>query len=162
VFGYAYDEIAAIVDKSEDNCRQIAVRARRQVETKKPRFEASRNKRAELSRRFVDAVATGDTAGLIGLLAADVFAYTDGGGQARAVTDPVYGREDVARLFFPARRLAVSPVEVNGQPGALLLDRTGRPVVVVSLDIADEVVQTVRASVTPTSCVISLGRSKPE
>ena len=36
VFDYGYDEIAAVVGKSEDNCRQIAVRARRQVEEKKP------------------------------------------------------------------------------------------------------------------------------
>ena len=32
VFDYGYDEIAEIVGKSEDNCRQIAVRARKQVE----------------------------------------------------------------------------------------------------------------------------------
>jgi RNA polymerase sigma factor (sigma-70 family) len=67
VFNYGYDEIATIVGKSEDNCRQIAVRARRQVEAKKPRFEASRKKCEELSRRFFDAVVAGDTEGLIGL-----------------------------------------------------------------------------------------------
>jgi RNA polymerase sigma-70 factor (ECF subfamily) len=40
-------------------------------------------------------------------------------------------------------------VEVNGQPGALLLDLDGRPVVVISLDIADGLVQTVRAVSNP-------------
>jgi hypothetical protein len=40
VFDYGYDEIAAVVSKSEDNCRQIAVRGRRQIEAKRPRFEA--------------------------------------------------------------------------------------------------------------------------
>lgn len=40
VFEYGYDEIARVIGKSEDNCRQIAVRARRQVEAKRPRFEA--------------------------------------------------------------------------------------------------------------------------
>ncbi|HJS26217.1 MAG TPA: sigma-70 family RNA polymerase sigma factor, partial [Actinomycetota bacterium] len=48
VFDYGYDEIARVVGKSEDNCRQIAVRARRQVEARKPRFEASRARREEL------------------------------------------------------------------------------------------------------------------
>src|SRR4029453_5889609 len=52
VFDYGYDEIAVVVGKSPDNCRQVAVRARRQVEAKKPRFEASRRKRQELARRF--------------------------------------------------------------------------------------------------------------
>src|SRR5262245_30667047 len=36
VFEYGYDEIAQIVSKSEDNCRQLVVRARRQLEEKKP------------------------------------------------------------------------------------------------------------------------------
>src|SRR6266511_778062 len=45
VFDYGYDEIAAVVGKSDENCRQIAVRARRQVEAKKPRFEPSRRRR---------------------------------------------------------------------------------------------------------------------
>src|SRR5688500_7510750 len=130
VFDYGYDEIAAVVSKSEDNCRQIAVRARRQIEAKRPRFEASRKKREELSRRFFDAVMAGKTEGLISLLAADAVAYGDGGGKARAFPRPVYGRDKVARLFLRARGLAVSSlrhVEINGQPGALLLDPAGNP-----------------------------------
>jgi RNA polymerase sigma-70 factor (ECF subfamily) len=152
VFEYDYDEIAEIVGKSEDNCRQIGVRARKQIEAKKPRFEASRQKRKELSQRFFDAVMAGDTEGLISLLAADVVAYGDGGGKAPAFPQPVYGKEKVARLFLRAKRIEVSSlrhVEVNGQPGALLLDTEGRPVVVVSLDIVDGLVQTVRAVSNP-------------
>ena len=152
VLDYGYDEIAAVVGKSEDNCRQIALRARRQIEAKKPRFEASRQKREELSRRFFDAVVVGDQEGLTQLLAADVVAYGDGGGRAPAIPRPVHGREKVARLFLRARGLAVASirrVEINGQPGAVLLDHDGRSVVVMSLDIADGLVQTVRAVSNP-------------
>jgi RNA polymerase sigma-70 factor, ECF subfamily len=156
VFDYGYDEIAAIVGKGEDNCRQIAARARRQIEAKKPRFEASRQKREELSRRFFDAVAAGNTEGLISLLAADVVAYGDGGGKAPAFSRPVHGRERVVRLLGnvskTGERLGISSlrhIDVNGQPGALFLDSNGRPVVVVSLDIADGLVQTVRAVSNP-------------
>src|SRR6266545_1172940 len=42
VFGYGFDEIAEIIGKSPDNCRQLAVRARRHVDDRQPRFEASR------------------------------------------------------------------------------------------------------------------------
>src|SRR5918999_1758701 len=63
VFDYGYDEIASVVGKSEDNCRQIAVRARRQIEVRKPRFEASRKKREELAGRFFDAVTAGGEEG---------------------------------------------------------------------------------------------------
>jgi RNA polymerase sigma-70 factor (ECF subfamily) len=156
VFDYGYDEIASVVDKSEDNCRQIAARARRQIEAKKPRFEASRQKREELARRFFSAIADGDTEGLINLLAADVIAYGDGGGKAPAVPRPIYGRDKVVRLFVnlarSAERLGVSGMrhaEVNGQPGALFVDSEGQPVVVVSLDIADDLVQTIRAVSNP-------------
>src|SRR2546428_14061457 len=72
VFDYGYDEIASIVGKSEQNCRQLALRARRQVEAKKPRFEASRQRREELARRFFAAAEQGDTEGAVQLLAGDV------------------------------------------------------------------------------------------
>jgi RNA polymerase sigma-70 factor (TIGR02957 family) len=156
VFDYGYDEIAAIVGKSPDNCRQIAVRARGQVQARKPRFEASRRKREELSRRFFEAVEADDTQALVGLLAADVVVYGDGGGKAPAILSPVYGRERVAGMFGDFRpwsqRLGVRSVryaEVNGQPGALYLDADGRPVAVVSLGIADDLVQTVHTIVNP-------------
>jgi RNA polymerase sigma-70 factor, ECF subfamily len=157
VFDYRYDEIAAVVGKSPDNCRQIAVRARRQVQARKPRFEASRRKRQELARRFFEAVQADDAQELVRLLAADVVVYGDGGGKAPASLRPVSGRERVAGLFgqfkpWWSQRLGVRSVryaEVNGQPGALYLDPDGRPVAVVSLDIADDLVQTVHAVTNP-------------
>jgi RNA polymerase sigma-70 factor, ECF subfamily len=159
VFDYGYDEIARTVGKSEDNCRQIAVRPRRQLEAKKPRFEASRRKREELSRRFFDAVWVGDADGLLRLLAADVVMYGDGGGKAPSVPRPIFGRDRVHRVlrFFhkidkgPARLgfSGMRHVEVNGQPGAVFVDPDGRPVLVVSLDIVDGVVQTVRSVSNP-------------
>jgi RNA polymerase sigma factor (sigma-70 family) len=65
VFDYPYAEIAAIVEKSEDTCRQIAARARRHVETRRPRFAASRAAGEEIGRRFLAATEEGDTAALI-------------------------------------------------------------------------------------------------
>jgi RNA polymerase sigma-70 factor (ECF subfamily) len=156
VFGYDYDEIARVVDKSEDNCRQIAVRARRQVDAKKPRFEASRQRKEELAQRFFAAAAEGDAEGLLGLLAADVVAYGDGGGKAPAFPRPVFGRDRVARLFASFRGRAeqlrvtsLQPAAVNGQPGAIFFDPEGHPIGVVSLDIADDQVQAIRAVLNP-------------
>ena len=99
VFEYDYDEIASVVGKNEENCRQIAVRARRQVQAGRPRFEASKAERDELGRRFFAAAAEGDVEGLVSMLAADVVAYADGGGKAFAFPRPVHGREKVARLL---------------------------------------------------------------
>jgi RNA polymerase sigma-70 factor (ECF subfamily) len=156
VFEYDYDEIASVVGKSAENCRQIAVRARRQVQAGKPRFEASKAEREELARRFFRAAGEGDVESLVGMLAADVVAYADGGGKATAFPRPVHGRDKVLRLMRgPAgrgERLSVSGMrlaEINGQPGAMFLDPDGVPVVAVSLDIADGQVQTLHAVSNP-------------
>lgn len=70
-----------MVGKSQANCRQIAVRARKQVEARRPRFEASSRGRDEITSKFMDACATGDLAGLIDLLADDIVLWSDGGGK---------------------------------------------------------------------------------
>jgi RNA polymerase sigma-70 factor (ECF subfamily) len=155
VFGYGYGEIAGLVGKSEDNCRQIAARARRHVEAGRPRFEASRRQREELARRFFAAVEQGDTAGLVGLLAADAVMYGDGGGKAPALAGPLHGAQRVARFLLGlARRgravgMGFQPAEINGHPGVIAYDRDGRLVSVLSLDITDDRVQTVRSIVNP-------------
>jgi RNA polymerase sigma-70 factor, ECF subfamily len=155
VFDYEYREIAAIVGKSEQNCRQLAVRARRQIDERRPRFETSREQRDELARRFFEAVDQGDTDGLLALLAADAAIYGDGGGKAPALPRPIFGQRQVADLLltFGARLGGLGirrrSVYVNGQPGAVFLDPDGRLINVVSLDIADGVVQTVRSVVNP-------------
>jgi RNA polymerase sigma-70 factor, ECF subfamily len=155
VFDYNYGEIAAIVGKSEENCRQLAARARRHVDERRPRFETTRQQRDELAQRFFDAVERGDTEGLLSLLAADAAVYGDGGGKAPAWPRPIFGRDQVARLLaavgtqirgLPIARRAV---QVNGQPGAVFLDADGRVINVMALDIVDGVIQTVRSVINP-------------
>jgi RNA polymerase sigma-70 factor (ECF subfamily) len=55
VFGFGFPEIASAVGRSEAACRQLAVRARRHMEGGRPRFEADRRERKELTARFFDA-----------------------------------------------------------------------------------------------------------
>src|SRR5215475_2671890 len=63
VFDYPYDEVARIVGKSPDNCRQILTRAHRHVDEGRRRFDVSREERDEVARRFLAAWEDGDTAG---------------------------------------------------------------------------------------------------
>jgi RNA polymerase sigma-70 factor, ECF subfamily len=156
VFDYDYAAIASVVGKTVENCRQIASRARRHVQAGRPRFEASKAKREELARRFFRAIGEGDVDSLVNLLAADVVAYADGGGKAFAFTAAIHGRERLADLLGQGasrgRRLWVEGqhiAEINGQPGALFFDEDGVLVVAVSLDIADDKVQTLRAVTNP-------------
>jgi RNA polymerase sigma-70 factor (ECF subfamily) len=154
VFDFGFDEIADIVGKSEDNCRQIAVRARRRVEDGKPRFEGSRERRDALARQFFEAAGAGRTDGLVDMLAADVVLYTDGGGKGPAFPQPVRGTEHVLRIFSGYRPAALGAVEqrfagINGQPGVVFFDAGARAVAVIALDIADGQVIAVRSISNP-------------
>jgi SnoaL-like domain len=156
VFDYPYDRIAEIVGKTEVNVRQLAVRARRHVEDGRSRFEASREQRDELARRFFAAAQEGDLEGLEGLLADDVVLHGDGGGKVPALARPLHGRNRVARTLLAWTRAAVRiggvslrSVEVNGQPGAMTFDPDGKLINVLALDIADGQIQAVRSIVNP-------------
>src|SRR5438270_9587071 len=143
VFDYGHAEIAAIVGKSEDNVRQLASRARRHVQQRRPRFQTTREQRDELARRFFAAAKHGDLAGLAALLAHDVVLTGDGGGKVPALAQSRHGRTRVARTLLSWVKLAVRirgaslrPVEVNGGPGALLFDGQQRLIGVWVLQIA--------------------------
>jgi len=157
VFDEPYDRIAEIIGTSVQNARQLATRARRHVEERRPRFEASREQREELATRFFAAAQEGDLAGLEELLAHDVVLRGDGGGKAPALARAVHGRARVARTLtagfarlptllggFTSRR-----EEVNGQPGALFFDREGGLIGVMALDVAEGQIQGVSSIVNP-------------
>jgi RNA polymerase sigma-70 factor (TIGR02957 family) len=156
VFGYPYDQIARIVGKSEANARQLAVRARRHVDERRPRFEASREQRERLADRFIAAVEDGDVEALEAMLAEDVVLAGDGGGKAPALARALHGPRRVARTLAAWGRQAprlggarLRRTEVNGQPGAVALDAEQRVIGVIALDIAEGRVQGVRSVVNP-------------
>jgi RNA polymerase sigma-70 factor (ECF subfamily) len=156
VFEYGYPEIAEIIGKSVDNVRQLAARARRHVDEGRPRFQATREQREQLTRSFLSAVQRGDLRGLEALLAHDVVLTGDGGGKAPALARSLHGRSRVARAllgwFRAAARVpgvSVRLAEVNGDPGALLLDGADSLVAVVALEIAEGHIQGVRSVVNP-------------
>jgi RNA polymerase sigma-70 factor, ECF subfamily len=155
VFDYGYDEIAGIVDRTEDNCRQLYVRARRHIDEGRPRFEASRQQRDELVERFFAAAERGDLEALEELLAADVVVYGDGGGKAPSWPKPILGRERVAKLIAgtvaQAKDVGVTfrAAHINGQPGVMFVDDEGRIGAVMSVDVADGLVQTIRGITNP-------------
>jgi RNA polymerase sigma-70 factor (ECF subfamily) len=156
VFDYGYPEIAAIVSKREDNVRQLAARARAHVKQRRPRFQTTRDQRDELARRFFAAAEQGDLGGLEALLAHDVEMTGDGGGKVPAIKKPLRGRSRVARRlveFIPTvTRLpgvVLRPVDVNGGPGALLLDGQQRLIGVWALDVADRQIISISVIVNP-------------
>ena len=155
VFGFGFGEVAAAVGRSEAACRQLAVRARRHMDSGRPRFEADRREREKLAARFFDALREGDVDGLRELLAADAQLVGDGGGKAPALARSIFGAEKVARVLasiFPwlvRIEVTLEPREVNGQPGAIFLDRDGKILSTVALDVLDGQIQMIRAVQNP-------------
>ena len=160
VFGYGYPDVAAITGKTAANCRQIFARARQRIAAGRQARDsaptaARRAEGAELARRFFEAAAGGDMDALLGMLAPDVVFHADGGGKAQAISAPLHGRQQVARmlagLFRRGRSLGtcVRLAWVNGQPGAVGYDAAGRVFTVFELEVAGGAVQAIRAVVNP-------------
>jgi RNA polymerase sigma-70 factor (ECF subfamily) len=166
VFSYDYAEIATIVGKTETNCRQLATRARKHVEARRPRFETSTAQRSELAERFFAAAAGADMDGLVSLLAGDVAFFGDGGEKGSGIKAPVLGPEAVARLVLGlARRAAMlgitmTPVRINGDPGAMFRDADGALVSLIGLEIDGDQVRNVRGFVNPDK-LAHLGQLSP-
>jgi RNA polymerase sigma-70 factor (ECF subfamily) len=140
-FDYPYDEIAAVLDRSEAACRQLLSRARRRIDADRPRFEPDVEQRDQLAARFLDAARDGDLDGLVTLLADDAVLVGDGGGKGRAIATPMVGGAAVARALVAFARMGdqwgvtVEGARVNGQPGLRALDRDGRIVAVMGFDV---------------------------
>ena len=80
VFDYQYDEIAAMLETTGANCRQLFHRAKGRIAERRPRFCATVDEKRPLIERFVRAFSAGDEDELTRVLAADVGFWSDGGG----------------------------------------------------------------------------------
>jgi RNA polymerase sigma-70 factor (TIGR02957 family) len=156
VFDYGYPEIAEIIGKSEDNVRQLASRARRHVEQRRPRFQSSREQRDELTQKFLAAAQQGDLAELEAMLANDVVLTGDGGGKVPALARSLHGRNRVAEMLLTWMRVVsrlpaftLRPTEINGGPGVMVLDHQERLIGVWTLEIASGEIHAISSVVNP-------------
>ena len=127
-FDFGYREIAGVVGKTEENCRQIDRRARRRLAEGGRARPADPAEHDRLLAGFLRATREGDLDGLVQLLSEDAVAYSDGGGKATAARNPILGARNVARFFLglatKAAALGLTPefrlARVNGRTGVLV------------------------------------------
>jgi RNA polymerase sigma-70 factor (TIGR02957 family) len=124
-FDVSYDEIAAAVGKSRAAVHQIAHRARRHVDARRPRQVASPSQTRAALEAFQRALETGDPQGLLDVLAPEVVLVADGGGVKQAALRPVIGAEKVVRFFVGGvgkaeGALTAGPTVVNGNPALVV------------------------------------------
>jgi RNA polymerase sigma-70 factor (ECF subfamily) len=147
VFDFEYAEIAAIINKSEANCRQIAHRAHENISQKRGRFPVTSEEHEHITQQFIQMCATGDVQGLVALLADEAILYSDGGGKVKAAIRPVVGAEKIARFVFGVLRKAppTTQIEVNTINGriGLVTSIGGRREQVMTFDIRDNRIQSI-------------------
>ncbi|GAA4208845.1 RNA polymerase sigma-70 factor [Streptosporangium oxazolinicum] len=141
-FGVGYDEIAATVGKSPAAVRQIAHRARRHVDARRPREAVSPSRTRAVLESFQRAAETRDLRGLLDVLAPEVVFMADGGGVKQAALRPIIGADKVVRMIVGSvgkagAALTVAPTVVNGNP-ALVLRLDGEIDGVMALRVEDD------------------------
>ncbi len=152
VFEYEYAEIAAIVGKSEANCRQIFHRAQQHLGERRSRFNATYEQQVRITDQFLRASTSGDMQGLLNLLTEDIVFTGDGAGKVR-VGHKVHGPDNVARGTIAGLRPLLSSMQprieaINGQP-AIVGYVDDQPYGVVLLEIEGEHIRRIYAVLNP-------------
>jgi RNA polymerase sigma-70 factor, ECF subfamily len=134
MFEVPFAEIAAILDKPETACRQLATRARQRVQGSRRRFDSDRAAAERLTNAFLIAAREGDIEALKSILAEDVVVYTDGGGKRPAALNLISGLDRVSRFFagLHKKRLGLAAEliyrgRINAAPGFITLEPDGLP-----------------------------------
>ncbi|MFF1477908.1 RNA polymerase sigma factor SigJ [Streptomyces sp. NPDC058301] len=140
-FGFPFAEIAATLDRSEPAVRQLAGRARRHVDERKPRYDVDPAHRRDLTERFMAAAGGGDLDSMLSLLAPDVRFIGDSGGKSKAPTRIIESADKVGRFLYAVSREGGPEgdfriTEINGGPAVLVL-YDGKPDSVLQLDVLD-------------------------
>jgi len=110
-FDLPYPQIAEIVERSPDSCRQLHHRARQHVAATSKRKRSTRqspdpDRDRRIVEGFLAAARGGDLERLKALFREDVVLYSDGGGKVSAARNPIFGSAKAARLYthvFPKR-----------------------------------------------------------
>ena len=153
-FDYGHAEIAAMLETTAENSRQLFHRAKSRLKQGRPRLSGTADERRATAERFAAAMQAGDVAALTALLARDVGLWSDGGGKVPAAGRPLTGRDEVMRFLLGlhrvgvatglAARLSLAITEVNGEP-ALVVRMSGQLDGVYVLSVADGVIEGIRS-----------------
>ena len=123
-FDFRHAEIADALEITDAGSRQHLRRARKRLAEGRPRFRPSPEQHAAVTRRFLEAVGSGDVSHIASMLAEDAAVVTDSGGKVPAALNAVRGRMAAARLLVGIRNKLpperVEFVTVNGLAAAIV------------------------------------------
>lgn len=120
VFDLPFDEIAPLIDRSEDAARQLASRARRRVRGSGDAFAGDASVHRSLAERFLVAARTRDLAALLQLLDPAVAMRPDLIAARLGPGGELRGAVDVASFFINRGAAAAHVALIDGKVGILV------------------------------------------
>jgi RNA polymerase sigma-70 factor (ECF subfamily) len=145
VFQLSFDDIAGIVGRSVDACRQLASRARRHLASDgdPARFVVATSEQHNAATAFITAATTGDLDGLLAVLDPDVDGEVDLGGGKRGaggqrggtgVTRLRNAARGILRYVGPGSGVTLLSLPTGPQPSILAV-RDGEAVAVLTITV---------------------------
>jgi len=92
-FAFEYGDIASVVDRSEENCRQILKRARERIASRESTARPVREQNQRVVSEFLQAAGTGELEPLLKLLSNEAALARDGGDLSKPVPPLIHDRE---------------------------------------------------------------------
>ena len=152
VFEMSFAQVADVLRRDQAACRQLATRARKHIESGRPRFDASGEDQARIAAAFLAAAGSGDPAQLARLLAQDAVLVSDGGGKVKAALNPILGRDKIVAFVIGIRNKVpypegteYRPSIINGLPGFLIVRRDGAIDQTLSFEVQDGIIRRIYA-----------------
>ena len=138
MFAVPFDEIGTMLERSPAAARQLASRARRQVQARTPRADQDRSRQREVVNAFFAAARDGDFDGLVAVLHPEAVLRSDGGTARPQQTVELAGAHTIAGQAVTFGRLypLMRPALVNGAAGAVVVgERT--PLSIMGFTVSD-------------------------
>ena len=136
VFGFSFQEIAPMVDRTPAAARQLASRGRRRVKgARLPSTDPDLARQREVVDAFFSAARAADFDGLVAVLHPDVVLRADFGAKRGGGSQVLRGVAAVAQQARPLPGSELHPVLVNGAPGVVVTVR-GRPFAIMGFTVS--------------------------
>lgn len=149
VFGVSFEEIATSIDRSPTAARQLASRARSNVQNAHKRYEIEKTRGTEIAAAFYEASRSGNIEDLRSMLAEDVSLHADGGGNRPTISHPVLGISEVlavfqqfAEVFRKSSSTLLRTVTISGLPGLITQEADGE-IQTTALEIEDDLIRAI-------------------
>lgn len=133
LFEFRHKEIAALLESTVQNSRQLTSRANKKLQSKKNKYVTTKAEHEALTTSFLQAMKEGDFKGLRDIFKADISLYSDGGGKAIAARKVMHGDNSYISKFLikvtnhlfisESEDIELRPIWFNGSLGLILIQK---------------------------------------